>query len=347
MSRRVLVLVLAALLAAVTACSTGSTTSTSSEPAQVAKAESNSFPVTIKHAYGSTTITEQPQRIATLGWSDHDMLLSLGVVPVGATAITWGGNAQQSTRWFDAQLKELGGEQPVRYSDADGAPVDEVAKLAPDLILATNSGITKEEYDKLSELAPVVAYPGEPWGTSWQESMRMVGQAVGRPHEADRVIADTERVFTEAAREHPEFTGASAVFTQVDPKDTSKISVYLPLDNRPRLLEDFGFRTPPIVEQLGKNHPGQFYGAVSAERARTVDADVMLTYGDQGQTLQMLQGDELLSRIPAVESGGTVVVGAKPSDAVGWTSPSPLSIPPMVEAYAPRIAQALKAASTT
>ena len=48
--------------------------------------------MTIDHAYGSTTIEEEPQRVATLGWSDQDHALALGVVPVGATKLTWGGN---------------------------------------------------------------------------------------------------------------------------------------------------------------------------------------------------------------------------------------------------------------
>ena len=60
--------------------------------------------------------------------------------------------------------KEVDAEAPVRYDDADGAPIEEVARLTPDVILATNSGITKEEYTKLSKIAPVVAYPEAPWG---------------------------------------------------------------------------------------------------------------------------------------------------------------------------------------
>ena len=79
----------------------------------------------------------------------------------------------------------------MRYDDADGAPVDEVAKLDPDLILATNSGITEEEYKKLSKIAPVVAYPEAPWVTPWQDSLDMVGKALGRSSLADEVEAET------------------------------------------------------------------------------------------------------------------------------------------------------------
>ena len=92
--------------------------------------DADAFPVTIEHAFGETTIEEEPTRVATLGWSDQDVALALGVVPVGAIAITWGGNDEESTPWFDERLEELGAEQPARYNDADGAPIEEIAKLA-------------------------------------------------------------------------------------------------------------------------------------------------------------------------------------------------------------------------
>ena len=119
--------------------------------------------------------------MATLGWSDQDHALALGVAPVGATKLTWGGNSAGSSDWFDSAIEEEGAKAPVRYDDADGAPIEEIAKLSPDLILATNSGITEQEYAKLSKIAKVVAYPEAPWVTPWQTSLESVGKALGRP----------------------------------------------------------------------------------------------------------------------------------------------------------------------
>ncbi|MGW6550304.1 iron-siderophore ABC transporter substrate-binding protein, partial [Streptomyces sp. NPDC055051] len=42
------------------------------------------FPVTVEHKYGSTTIDEEPKRVVTLGLSDQDAVLALGIKPVGA-----------------------------------------------------------------------------------------------------------------------------------------------------------------------------------------------------------------------------------------------------------------------
>jgi iron complex transport system substrate-binding protein len=44
------------------------------------------FPVTIEHKFGSTTIPAKPTRVVSLGFSGHDDILALGVVPI---AIRW------------------------------------------------------------------------------------------------------------------------------------------------------------------------------------------------------------------------------------------------------------------
>ncbi len=60
------------------------------------------FPVTLEHKYGSTTISEQPVRIVTVGLTDHDALLALGIVPVGTSE--WFGDYPGSV-WPWAQDK--------------------------------------------------------------------------------------------------------------------------------------------------------------------------------------------------------------------------------------------------
>src|SRR5918994_7683704 len=115
--RTALALVAALTAPALAACSTGSTTDQVEAQAQT-EAEADAFPVTIEHALGETTIEEEPQRVATIGWSDQDHAVALGVVPVASTKLTWGGNDQGSSDWFDAALEETGAEAPTRYDDA-------------------------------------------------------------------------------------------------------------------------------------------------------------------------------------------------------------------------------------
>jgi iron complex transport system substrate-binding protein len=39
---------------------------------------SQTYPIVIKHAFGTTTIQEKPKRIATVAWANHEVPLALG-----------------------------------------------------------------------------------------------------------------------------------------------------------------------------------------------------------------------------------------------------------------------------
>lgn len=328
-------------VAALTACSTGSTTDdtdTASEPTATTSAEANAFPVTIQHAFGETTIEEEPTRVATLGWTDHDNVLALGVVPVGATKITWGGNAGGSTDWFDAAVEEAGAEAPVRYDDTDGTPIDEVAQLEPDLILATNSGITEADYKKLSKIAPVVAYPEYPWTTPWQTSLETIGQALGRSDLAAEVETDTLATIGAAKADFPELDGASLIYSYLTPADLSTVGIYAPQDPRVAILRDFGMVDADAV--AGAIKKGEFYGSVSAENASELDSDVLITWVEKPEDVTTLVDDKLLGEIPAIASGHFY---AEPDKQIVManTNPTPLSIPNIIEVTLPRIAEAV------
>ncbi|MBB1514720.1 iron-siderophore ABC transporter substrate-binding protein [Tessaracoccus sp. MC1679] len=333
-----------AAVLALSACSTGPSattdgaTSSATGPGSASTA-SDAFPVTVTHALGETVIEAEPTRIATIGWTDHETLVSLGVVPVGAVEITWGGNAEGSTDWFDEAVAELGGEQPSRYDDSAGAPIEEIVALEPDLILATNSGLTQEEYDTLSKVAPVVAYPEAAWSTSWQDSLELVGQAVGRSDRAAEVEAEMNALLEDAGAEYPEIAGTSAAWLWFAAADYSKFGLYTATDARPRFLDAVGFETPAIVSELSDGAPGQFSVDVSAERASEFDADVIVFYVDDSVKLEDLQAAPLIQDLPALKSGAFVASG-DPELALPLSSPTPLSIPVAVEKFLPLLAEA-------
>jgi iron complex transport system substrate-binding protein len=329
---------LALLLPLVAACSTGSTDDDTTTGTSEGSAEADAFPVTIEHAFGETTIESEPTKVAGVGWADADFALALGVAPVGATAITWGGNEEESTDFFDDALAELGAEEPVRYSDADGVPVAEIAKTSPDLILATNSGITEQDYKKLSKIAPTIAYPDAPWVTSWQDSLEMTGEALGRTEEAAEVKAETEQVIADTAEEYPQIVGKSFIFASIVTTDLSSVGIYTPEDNRPRMLEELGMVNAPIVDKLSK--PGQFYFSVSAERAPDLESDVLLTYEAKEGDMETFEKDPLIGEIPAIKSGNAYAV-LSTQESYGMSGPSPLSIPDAMTNYIPNVAAAV------
>ena len=342
-ARTLFAVVMATAALSLTACSTGSTDGDDdvADSKAVTQPDANAFPVTLEHAYGETTIEAEPQRVVTLGWTDQDTALSLGVAPIGATDISWGGNEKGSTPWYDAKLSELDAEQPQRLSDADGVPFRDIALLKPDLILATNSGITEKDYKKLAKIngsTPVVAFPGDPWLTSWEDSLDLVGKALGRSAIAVDVKSATRAALKQAGEDHPDIVGKSFIFASLATTDMSKIDYYTTYDNRPLILADTGMVNAPIIEELSEK--GQFYGTLSAERGKDLDADVFITYAETDGDLAKFEKDPLLGEIPGIKNGH-VLASANKTDALGLSSPTPLSIPYAMEHFMPEVAKAV------
>ncbi|MGL5851378.1 MAG: ABC transporter substrate-binding protein, partial [Phycicoccus sp.] len=268
----------------------------------------------------------------------------LGVVPVGAPKITWGGNAKGSTDWFDTRAAELGVKDGdiARYDDSAGIPFDAIAATRPDLVLGLSSGISKEDYDKLSKIAPVIAYTDAPWGTPWQEQVEVIGTALGRAQDAARLVSDTERVIADAAATHPEIKGRSAAWAWFTPNDLSTVGLYTTRDLRPQMLREFGLVDSPTVTALSKGS-SEFSVNLSAEKASTLQADVVVFYAEKGAGAAEITGDALLGRIPALQRK-QYVASADNEVALSMSLPSPLSMRTAAEEFLPKVAAALKGA---
>ncbi|WP_377638998.1 iron-siderophore ABC transporter substrate-binding protein [Oryzobacter terrae] len=340
--RLVLAAAPAAALLALAACSTGPAGGTSAAGTASAPVAADAYPVTITHAHGETTIEKAPARVATIGWADADTVTALGVTPVGAPKITWGGNAKGSTDWFDAQLAAIGGKDTdvTRYDDSAGIPFTDIAATKPDLILGLSSGVSKEDYDKLSTIAPVVAYTTAPWGTPWQEQVETIGTALGRKAEAAELVADTEGRIAAATAAHPEIRGKKAAWAWFTPTDLSTVGLYTTSDLRPQMLREFGFVDSPTVVELSTADPTAFSVNLSAEKASTLDADLIVFYAEEGAGADAITGNALLGQIPALQKK-QYVASADNAVALSMSLPSPLSVQTAVEEFLPKVVSAL------
>ncbi|MFC9983198.1 iron-siderophore ABC transporter substrate-binding protein [Microbacterium keratanolyticum] len=329
-SRLVAAVATAALAVGIAGCSTP--TAESDAPAVGANpASADTFPVTIEHVYGETTIASKPERIATVAWSNHEVPLALGVVPVGMSKAAWGDDDNDGVLpWVEEKLEELGAETPVLFDETDGIDFEAVADTAPDVILASYSGLTKEEYETLSKIAPVVAYPDIAWGTSVEDMITLNSTAIGLADEGaaliDELHAETEKALTA----HSALEGKKLLFSYLDPADLSQVGYYTAADTRPGFLHGIGLPFPKVVEDTIGNP--EFYLMASAEQAQLFDdVDVFVTYGDES-SVAALQADPLLSKIPAIAAGRIAVLGdATPLAASA--NPSPLSIPWGIDEY--------------
>lgn len=337
----------AALLASTTlalaACGSDADESPSSSPSTTTSAEEAAFPVTIEHAYGETTIESKPERVATVNWSNHDVALALGVVPVGMPKQTYGDDDGDGLLpWTAEKLDELGAtgaNAPALFDETDSLDLEGIAAAEPDVILAAYSGITQEEYDTLSKIAPTVAFPTTAWGTPWRDTIRIDAKALGLAAEGDALIADIESTLDDAMAAHPSAAGKTAMFAYFDPADLSTIGYYTTADARVSYLEDLGLTMPASVTGLSEG-ADSFYGSVSAENADTFDdVAIIFTYGD-ASLLAAMQADPLLGTIPAIKNGAVVMLTDGSPLAAAVSPPTALSATWSIDQYAPLIGAA-------
>ncbi|MDO4240830.1 ABC transporter substrate-binding protein, partial [Micrococcus sp.] len=194
-----------------------------------------------------------------------------------------------------------------------------------------------EEYDTLSQIAPVVAYPETAWGTTWEDSLDLVGQALGRSEQAETVLAETEQTIEQTAQANPQLRDKTFVFASLSSADRSKLDVYAPTDNRVRLLTDLGMKNAPFVEQNAAQDA--FFFSVSAEQAPQLDSDLFIAYTMQPGELETFRSDPLIGQIPALRDGGFVEASDQTA-VLGLSAPSPLAIPYSMEHFVPEVAAA-------
>jgi iron complex transport system substrate-binding protein len=336
----------ASVALALTACSTGPANSTaagaSSQPA------SSAFPVTIKNVFGETTIEEQPTRVVTVSWVNDDVALALGVVPVGVPKNEWGGNDQGSTPWKDAALEKLGAgfgtsKAPAQFSEADGLNFTEIAKLNPDVILGAYSGLTEEDYKKLSEIAPVIAQPEVAYGTPWQESTSIIGKALGKEAEAKKLISDTEATIKEKVSQYPQLADKTFIYGNLEPARSDGINVYTANDNRPRFLSSIGMKLAPVVAENAAGSK-EFFIPWSAEKANELASDVFVTWVPDARTTDGIKADPLLGQIPAIKNGA-LVADSHNTLTLSISASSPLSLPWSLDTFLPQLGAAADAAA--
>ncbi|WP_136041399.1 MULTISPECIES: iron-siderophore ABC transporter substrate-binding protein [unclassified Microbacterium] len=314
----------AALAVGLSACASSAPESTGTAGGNPASADA--FPVTVEHVYGETTISEKPERIATVAWANHEVPLALGIVPVGMSKVSWGDDDGNGVLpWVEEKLDELGAETPVLFDETDGIDYEAVADTEPDVILASYSGLTQEEYDTLSKIAPVIAYPEVAWGTSVDDMVEMNSKALGLEDEGEALIEELHAEAEAALEENSILKDKKVLFAYLDPTDLSQIGYYTATDTRPGYLHDnLGLPYPSLVEDTADTD--KFDLTISAEEvAKFADVDVFVTYGDDS-LIPQLQADPLLSKIPAIAEGRIAILpNATPIAASA--NPSPLSIP--------------------
>lgn len=305
----------AALALSLTACG-----ATALAPVSAAE-QTGAFPVTITHAFGTTTIPAEPKRVVAIGFNEADFVLALGVLPVGVRDFT--GEYDETKRPWAQQA--LAGAQPVVVGGND-VDFEKVASTAPDLILGVYSFMDQATFSTLEKIAPTVAQPSvDGASATWQEQTRTTGKALGRDAQADQVIAATEQKFADAKAAYPQLAGKN-------------VAVDLVVDGVPYLLGADDLRSQ-VFAGLGIAVPATT-ATLSNETQSQLDKDAIVVIG---QTKEQLASNAVFQGLKAVKAGKVVYTGGYDSEfagAIGFGSP--LSLPTAIDDIAPELAAVLQ-----
>jgi iron complex transport system substrate-binding protein len=328
-----LLLLLAATVAlALAACGSSDEPSASSADASPAGAAAGSFPAEATHGFGTTVVPKRPERIVIVGLTEQDAVLALGHKPIATTE--WYGR-QPGAIWPWAR-EAMGDAKPTVLDASDGFQFERIAALQPDLILGTNAGMQRDDYEKLSRIAPTVAgvKGGTDYFSPWEQQTVLIAQALGKEDEG-RVVADIKARYAEVAAAHPEWRGKTATFSQGGFYD-GLIYVYPPGLNT-EFLSYLGFEINPKLAPLVQRAGEQV--TVSPERLDVLDADVAVFATEKPGDVAKLKRVPTFDKLPVVSEHRSIYTDGTLAGAIYFISP--LSLPYVLDRLTPQLEAAV------
>ncbi|MEE2034865.1 iron-siderophore ABC transporter substrate-binding protein [Rhodococcus chondri] len=295
-------------------------------------------PTSIDHALGTAEITAEPERIVTLGMGSAETVIALGEVPVGIEEYPWGSNETGYLPWIHEELTERSEDLPTQFTGGTEVNLEAIAALEPDLILAPWSGITQDQYDVLSGIAPTVAYPELPWTITWQEQIETIGTAMGKHDEALDLVSGIEQRFADTAADHPEYRDVT--FSYIYNTGPATLGVFLRDEQRVAMVRGLGLTVDPVVDTLEETE-GTDSAVIGLENAHLLNgSDLLFTFYSDPANRQQIESQEVYQRIPAVERGTLVAPEDQPF-VTGSSMINPLTVPWAIDRYIPLVDEAV------
>ncbi|WP_331772077.1 iron-siderophore ABC transporter substrate-binding protein (plasmid) [Embleya sp. NBC_00888] len=253
-----------------------------------AAASTASFPRTITHDKGTTTIKEKPKRVVALDNSLVEAVAALDVPLVG------GIGSYRDQKGFPPYL----GDAVKNTKDVgplDSPNLEQIALLKPDLIVSAT--VRHDQlYAQLSKIAPTVFV--KTTGPIWKENVKLVGQALGEDDKAKAKLTAYE-------------TRAKKVGDAINAKaNKPTVSIVRFVDGPTRIylgktfsgiiLSDMGLTRPE-----NQRDPEKFNIEVSEEQIGQADADyIFLTSFSGGEERKAkFMANPLWQRLKAVQAG--------------------------------------------
>lgn len=164
------------------------------------------YPRTITHLSGKTIVESKPHKIATPYISFVDYMAVLDTYPIAGQGI------EIIERNFPSLSKRIAGKgiQDLGME----ANLEKLLAVQPDLIIAADD--MKEQYERLSQIAPTVIFPqaGE-----WRETLKQIAEVICEEEKAEQVLAEFDRKSAEYKEKLAFRQNESVLFTMYSGKE--------------------------------------------------------------------------------------------------------------------------------
>jgi iron complex transport system substrate-binding protein len=288
--------------------------------------------VTITHLFGQTVVKQPPKRVVSAGYTKQDDLLAVGVVPVAVT--NWWGD-QPFAVWPWAQPK-LGDAKPTVLNLDNGIPVDQIAGLKPDLIVATNAGVDADTYQRLSAIAPTIPQSGEDaFFEPWKDQATAIGQAVFQADQMKSLIDAVDQKFAAVAQKQPQWKGKKALLMQGRPEHGTVVATLAGW--RTDFLNQMGLAIADSIKEFGADHRA----VIPRDHIKAVldSADVVIWSTEGPDDQKALLADPEVAGAQATTQNRHIFTSKELAGAIAFASP--LSYPMVADQLPPLIGKIL------
>ncbi len=251
---------------------------------------------TVEHAMGTAEVTGTPERVVVLDTGELDAVLALGVTPVGAVRT---GVSDE----LPAYIEDAGVDRAAIANVGTIAEpaLEQIAALEPDLILS-NAVRHADIHDRLSAIAPTVF--AEAIGETWEDNLRLAGEALNRSDEAEKLLTAYEERAVEVGALYGD--PAATEVSMVRFLDGSAVRLYGEGSFIGDVLGDVGFARPQV------QRTAETFVEVSPEQIGQADGDLVFyaAYGGEGQAAAgEITSGGLWQGLSAVQQGRAFEVG--------------------------------------
>lgn len=254
--------------------------------------------IVIQHDAGESVFVETPQRIVALTWSHAEILLTLGVTPVGVATVSGYRKWQSNNPELPSSVVDLGHR---------GNPsLEQIAKLKPDLILGYNFR-HHALLNRLQAIAPTVLYRQYPSGNDaefryFEQMLRItrdLGVLLNKEQEAE---AATHRMEISIAKARADIEAAGLRGESV------LLGKFVGMGMGLRVYSDASMGAD-VATQLGLQNiwqfglPGRDFSHIQLPQMMNLDDCHLIIFGDDNNEAEAMQGSAIWPHLSFVKSG--------------------------------------------